>query len=169
MSQFDYGSSELKSDSKTYLRRWRLEPKDPEAYARGELVEPIKPIVYYLDPATPEKLRKYIKMGIEEWQKPLKGLDLKMRLLPKMHQLKKKTLILVQKTFDIRLFVTSLAQLECSGGPSVTDPRTGEIIESDVIWYHNHLRSYRNRYLLETGLQILQHEPYTPVMRKWEK
>jgi hypothetical protein len=96
MSQFDYGSSELKSDSKTYLRRWRLEPKDPEAYARGELVEPIKPIVYYLDPATPEKLRKYIKMGIEEWQKPLKGLDLKMRLLPKMHQLKKKTLILVQ-------------------------------------------------------------------------
>jgi hypothetical protein len=58
----------IKSDSKTYIRRWRLEPKDPAAYARGELVEPIKPIVYYIDPATPEKLRKYIKQGVEEWQ-----------------------------------------------------------------------------------------------------
>jgi hypothetical protein len=73
-------------------------------------VEPIKPIVYYLDPATPEKLQIYQK--IEEWQKPFEGAGFKMRLLPKMHQLKKKTLILVQKTFDIRLFVTSLAQLE---------------------------------------------------------
>jgi hypothetical protein len=71
MDQIDYGSDELKSDSKTFIRRWRLEPKDPIAYAKGELVEPIKPIVYYLDPAT-RKLRKYIKQGIEDWQKPLK-------------------------------------------------------------------------------------------------
>jgi hypothetical protein len=85
--------------------------KDPEAYARGELVEPIKPIVYYLDPATPEKLRKYIKMGIEEWQ-AFEGAGFKNAIIAKMHQLKKKTLFLVQKTFDIRLFVTSLAQLE---------------------------------------------------------
>ena len=54
----DYSSEALKADSKRYIRRWRLEPKDVEAYNRGELVEPIKPIVYYLDPATPEKLRK---------------------------------------------------------------------------------------------------------------
>jgi hypothetical protein len=53
-SQVDYGSEKLKADRKTYIRRWKLEPKDPEAYARGELVEPVKPIVYYLDPATPE-------------------------------------------------------------------------------------------------------------------
>jgi hypothetical protein len=66
-----HGSNELKSDSKTYIRRWRLEPKDPAAYARGELVA-IKPIVYYIDPATPEKLRKYIKQGVEEWQNHLK-------------------------------------------------------------------------------------------------
>jgi hypothetical protein len=69
---------------------------------------------------------------------------------------------------DIRYSVIRyVATTRNAVGPSVTDPRTGEIIESDVIWYHNHLRSYRNRYL-ETGLQILQHEPYTPVMRKWE-
>ena len=88
LSKIDYSSEALKSDQYSIVRRWRLEPKDKEAYFKGELVEPIKPIVYYLDPATPLKWRKYFKQGIEE---------------------------------------------------------------SDIIWYHNHLRSYRNRYLLETG------------------
>jgi hypothetical protein len=64
----DYSSEALKADAKRYIRRWKLEPKDPAAYARGELVEPIKPIVYYLDPATPEKLKKYIKQGVDDWQ-----------------------------------------------------------------------------------------------------
>jgi hypothetical protein len=64
--------------------------KDPVAYAKGELVEPIKPIVYYIDPATPEKLRKYIKQGIEEWQNHLKLQVLKTLLLRKTHQRKKK-------------------------------------------------------------------------------
>ena len=54
----DYNSEKLKADSKRYIRRWRLEPKDKEAYARGELAEPIKPIVYYLDTATPNKIKK---------------------------------------------------------------------------------------------------------------
>jgi hypothetical protein len=67
MDQIDYGSDELKSDSKTFIRRWRLEPKDPIAYAKGELVEPIKPIVYYLDPATPKNCvstsNKELKIG----------------------------------------------------------------------------------------------------------
>ncbi|HCI71390.1 MAG TPA: zinc-dependent metalloprotease, partial [Balneola sp.] len=65
--QIDYGSDEQKAAQKEYIRRWRLEPKDPEAYARGELVEPVKPIVYYLDPATPEKYRSYIIQGILDW------------------------------------------------------------------------------------------------------
>ena len=67
-SQTDYGLDEQKAKSTTYIRRWKLIPKDIEAYNRGELVEPIKPIVYYLDPATPEKWRKYLKQGVEDWQ-----------------------------------------------------------------------------------------------------
>jgi hypothetical protein len=101
MDQIDYGSDELKSDSKTFIRRWRLEPKDPIAYAKGELVEPIKPIVYYLDPATPEKLRKYIKQGLKIG-KAFETAGFKMQLSPKTHQRKNKILILVQRTFDIR-------------------------------------------------------------------
>ncbi|MFK8161722.1 MAG: DUF5117 domain-containing protein, partial [Lewinella sp.] len=68
LSQVDYSSEALKADEKEYIRRWRLEPKDPAAYARGELVEPVKPIVYYVDPATPEKFVPYFIQGIEDWQ-----------------------------------------------------------------------------------------------------
>ncbi|OXB23827.1 zinc-dependent metalloprotease [Flavobacterium tructae] len=151
VSQYDYGSNELKSDLKTYIRRWRLEPKDPEAYARGELVEPVKPIVYYLDPATPEKLRKYIKQGIEEWQKPFETAGFKNAIIAKDAPTKEEDPDFSPEDarYSVVRYVASTTRNAV--GPSVSDPRSGEIIESDVIWYHNHLRSYRNRYLLETG------------------
>ena len=151
MDQIDYGSNELKSDSKTFIRRWRLEPKDPEAYARGELVEPIKPIVYYLDPATPEKLRKYIKQGIEEWQKPFETAGFKNAIIAKDPPTKEEDPDFSPEDIRYSVIRYVASTTRNAVGPSVSDPRTGEIIESDVIWYHNHLRSYRNRYLLETG------------------
>jgi hypothetical protein len=151
VSQYDYGSNELKSDLKTYIRRWRLEPKDPEAYARGELVEPIKPIVYYLDPATPEKLRKYIKQGIEEWQKPFETAGFKNAIIAKDAPTKQEDPDFSPEDIRYSVIRYVASTTRNAVGPSVSDPRTGEIIESDVIWYHNHLRSYRNRYLLETG------------------
>ena len=151
VSQYDYGSNELKSDSKTYIRRWRLEPKDPAAYARGELVEPVKPIVYYIDPATPEKLRKYIKQGIEEWQKPFETAGFKNAIIAKDPPTKEEDPDFSPEDarYSVIRYVASTTRNAV--GPSVSDPRSGEIIESDIIWYHNHLRSYRNRYLLETG------------------
>nr|WP_321226153.1 zinc-dependent metalloprotease [uncultured Psychroserpens sp.] len=150
-SQVDYGSKKLKADRKTYIRRWKLEPKDPEAYARGELVEPIKPIVYYLDPATPESLRKYIKEGIELWQGPFESAGFKNAIIAKYPPTKEEDPDFSPE--DIRYSVIRYVASETRNamGPSVSDPRSGEIIESDIIWYHNHLRSYRNRYLLETG------------------
>ena len=151
MNQIDYGSNELKSDSKTFIRRWRLEPKDPEAYARGELVEPVKPIVYYLDPATPEKLRKYIKQGIEEWQKPFETAGFKNAIIAKDPPTKEEDPDFSPEDIRYSVIRYVASTTRNAVGPSVSDPRTGEIIESDVIWYHNHLRSYRNRYLLETG------------------
>ncbi|MFP2994676.1 zinc-dependent metalloprotease [Spongiivirga sp. MCCC 1A20706] len=151
VSQYDYGSEELKADRKTYIRRWRLEPKDIEAYNRGELVEPIKPIVYYLDPATPESLRKYIKQGIEDWQQTFETAGFKNAILAKDPPTKEEDPEFSPE--DIRYSVVRYVASTTRNavGPSVSDPRSGEIIESDIIWYHNHLRSYRNRYLLETG------------------
>lgn len=151
VSQYDYGSDKLKADKKTYITRWRLEPKDPEAYARGELVEPIKPIVYYLDPGTPENLKEYIKQGIEDWQKPFESAGFKNAILAKDAPTPEEDPDFSPE--DIRYSVVRYVASTTRNamGPSVSDPRSGEIIESDIIWYHNHLRSYRNRYLLETG------------------
>lgn len=151
VSQYDYGSDALKADEKTYISRWRLEPKDPEAYARGELVEPVKPIVYYLDPGTPENLQKYIKQGIEDWQKPFETAGFKNAIIAKDAPTPEEDPEFSPE--DIRYSVVRYVASTTRNavGPSVSDPRSGEIIESDIIWYHNHLRSYRNRYLLETG------------------
>ncbi|MDT0558633.1 zinc-dependent metalloprotease [Ichthyenterobacterium sp. W332] len=151
ISQVDYSSEELKADRKSYIRRWRLEPKDPAAYARGELVEPVKPIVYYLDPATPENLRSYMKEGIELWQRAFEAAGFKNAILAKDPPTKEEDPDFSPE--DIRYSVVRYVASETRNavGPSVSDPRSGEIIESDIIWYHNHLRSYRNRYMLETG------------------
>ncbi len=151
INQIDYSSDALKADENTYIRRWRLEPKDPEAYARGELVEPVKPIVYYLDPGTPENLKEYIKQGIEDWQGPFETAGFKNAIIAKDAPSKEEDPEFSPE--DIRYSVVRYVASTTRNavGPSVSDPRSGEIIESDIIWYHNHLRSYRNRYLLETG------------------
>tara|TARA_B110000046_G_scaffold185987_1_gene231066 strand:+ start:15015 stop:17441 length:2427 start_codon:yes stop_codon:yes gene_type:complete len=147
----DYSSEALKADNKRYIKRWRLEPKDINAYNRGELVEPIKPIVYYLDPATPDKLKKYIKQGVDDWQKVFETAGFKNAIMAKYPPTKEEDpeFSMEDARYSSIRYVASTTRN--ATGPSVSDPRTGEIIESDIIWYHNHLRSYRNRYLLETG------------------
>ena len=151
MKNVDYSSEALKADEKRYIRRWRLEPKDINAYNRGELVEPIKPIVYYLDPGTPDKLKKYIKQGVDDWAKVFETAGFKNAIMAKYPPTEEEDPEFSME--DVRYssirYVASTTRN--ATGPSVSDPRTGEILESDIIWYHNHLRSYRNRYLLETG------------------
>jgi len=151
VNKIDYSSEALKSDNYKLIRRWRLEPKNEEAYLNGELVEPKKQIVYYLDPATPIKWRPYFKKGIEDWNSVFEKAGFKNAIVAK-----EAPSIEEDPDFspeDIRYstvrYVASTTRN--ATGPSVSDPRTGEILESDIIWYHNHLRSYRNRYLLETG------------------
>ena len=151
VNKINYSSDKLKSDSYNIIRRWRLEPSDVEAYNRGELVEPIKPIIYYLDPGTPLKWRKYFKMGIEDWNSAFEKAGFKNAIIAKDPPSKEEDPDFSPE--DVRYstvrYVASTTRNAM--GPSVSDPRTGEIIESDIVWYHNHLRSYRNRYLLETG------------------
>ncbi len=151
VSQYNYGSEELKSDRITYIRRWRLEPKDPEAYARGELVEPVKPIVYYLDPATPERWRPYFRQGVEDWQEAFEAAGFKNAIIAKDPPSPEEDPEFSPEDARYSTVRYVASTTRNAVGPSVSDPRTGEIIESDIIWYHNHLRSYRNRYMLETG------------------
>ncbi|MGF1669995.1 MAG: zinc-dependent metalloprotease, partial [Balneolaceae bacterium] len=151
VEQLDFGLDEQKAATREYIRRWRLEPSDPEAYARGELSEPVKQIVYYLDPATPDEYREYVKLGVEDWNEAFEEAGFK------------NTIIALDaptpdedpdfEPEDIRYnMVRWIANTTRNAvGPSTTDPRTGEIIASDIIWYHNHIRSYRNRLMIETG------------------
>jgi hypothetical protein len=80
VNQLDFGADEQKAATRSLIRRWRLEPTDPDAYARGELVEPVKPIVYYVDPGTPEEYRQAVIDGVEDWNELLK------RPVSKCHQ-----------------------------------------------------------------------------------
>ncbi|HEX6134359.1 MAG TPA: zinc-dependent metalloprotease [Longimicrobiales bacterium] len=149
--RINFGLADQKAPEQRFIRRWRLEPRDPEAYARGELVEPIKPIVYYLDPATPPEYRSCVRQGITDWQAAFETAGFRNAILaadppdpaedPDWNP------------EDVRYSVVRWAasMTRNAQGPSTSDPRTGEIIESDIVWYHNHLRSYRNRLLIETG------------------
>jgi hypothetical protein len=151
LRQVDFGSPELKAAERIVLQRWRLEPSDPAAYARGELVTPVKPIVFYLDPGTPMEWRPFIRQGVEDWNRAFEAAGFRHAI-----EARDPPTPAEDPEFDpddVRYStVRYVANLTRNAmGPSVADPRTGEIIESDIIWYHNHLRSYRNRLMVETG------------------
>ncbi|HVG43250.1 MAG TPA: zinc-dependent metalloprotease, partial [Longimicrobium sp.] len=151
VDRINYGLDEQKAATESFIARWRLEPKDPAAYARGELVEPVKPIVYYIDPATPARGRPYVRQGVEDWSRAFEkaGFRNAVRAMdPPSPQEDPEW-----DPEDIRYSVVRWAASTTRNaqGPSTVDPRSGEIIESDIVWYHNHMRSYRNRLMIETG------------------
>ena len=151
IGQTDFGTDEQGVVDRYYLRRWRLEPSDPEAYARGELVEPVKPIVYYIDPATPMKWRPWFKKGIEDWNEAFEVAGFKNAVIARDVPTKEE-----DPDFSLDDVRNSVVRWVANStrnamGPSVVDPRSGEIIESEVLFYQNHMRSYRNYYLIEAG------------------
>ena len=151
VERVNYGLDEQKAATETFITRWRLEPKDPAAYARGELVEPIKPIVYYIDPATPTKWRRYVKEGVESWQKVFEKAGFKNAILAKDPPTKDEDPDWDPDDARYSMVRWAASLVRNAMGPSTPDPRSGEIINSEIVWYHNHMRSYRNRLMIETG------------------
>ncbi len=151
ISQTDYGIDAQKATSREYITRWRLEPSDEAAYKRGELVEPIKPIVYYIDPATPVKWRQYIKEGIEDWKVAFEAAGFKNAIMAKDAPSKEEDPEWSPE--DVRYSVVRYTAnpIQNAMGPHVHDPRSGEIIESDIIWYHNVMNLLRNWYFVQTA------------------
>jgi hypothetical protein len=149
VNRVDFGSPEQKADTRSVIRRWRLEPSDPAAYARGELVEPVAPIVFYLDPATPHEWRPFIRQGIEDWQPAFEAAGFRNAILARDPPADDPDWSPEDVRFSTVRYTANMTRN--ATGPSVSDPRSGEIISSDIIWYHNHLRSYRNRLMIETG------------------
>jgi Met-zincin/Domain of unknown function (DUF5117)/Domain of unknown function (DUF5118) len=151
IERVNFGLPEQKAATQTFIRRWRLEPSDPAAYARGELVEPVEPIVYWLDPATPPEYRSCVRDGVEDWQAAFETAGFRNAIVAQDPPSPAEDPEWSPE--DVRNSVVRWAAslTRNAQGPSTSDPRTGEIIESDIVWYHNHLRSYRNRLLVETG------------------
>jgi len=150
-SQTDYGLDEQKAKSTTYIKRWKLVPSDIEAYNRGELVDPIKPIVYYIDPATPEKWRKYLKEGVEDWQVAFEGAGFKNAIICKYPPTKKENPNWSPEDARYSVIRYYASNIQNAYGPHTADPRTGEILESDIGWYHNVMNLLRNWYLVQTS------------------
>lgn len=152
-SQTDYGSEAQKSAKVTYLDRWRLEVKDEdlEKFKKGELVEPKKQIVYYIDRATPKKWVKYIKQGIEDWQVAFEAAGFKNAIIAKDPPTKEEDPEWSPE--DVRYSVVRYlaSPIPNANGPHVSDPRSGEILESDINWYHNVMSLLQGWFFVQTA------------------
>jgi ribosomal protein S18 acetylase RimI-like enzyme len=146
-----YGENSQKADRQEFAVRWRLEPKnaaDAERQKRGELIEPAKPIVYYIDPATPMKWRKYLILGVNDWQKAFEKAGWKNAIRGEEWP-NTDTMSLEDARFSvIRYFASDIPN---AYGPNVHDPRTGEILESHIGWYHNVMSLLRNWYMIQAA------------------
>jgi hypothetical protein len=151
VNQLDFSLDDQKAPTRSLIRRWRLEPSDPAAYARGELVEPVKPIVYYVDPATPAEYRQAVIDGVQDWNVAFEAAGFRNAIQAKLPPTKAEDPDFEPEDIRYNMVRWIANTTRNATGPSMTDPRTGEIIGSDIIWYHNHIRSYRNRLMLETG------------------
>ena len=151
--QVDYGLGDQRSRELVYLDRWRLEIKeeDLDKFKAGELVEPKKPIVYYIDRATPKKWRKYIKQGIEDWQVAFEAAGFKNAILAADPPTPEEDPEWSPE--DVRYSVVRYlaSPIPNANGPHVSDPRTGEILESDINWYHNVMTLLRGWFFVQTA------------------
>ena len=141
-----------KAETDIFAVRWRLEPKnaeDAEKQKRGELIEPKKPIVYYLDPATPDKWKPFIKQGIDDWQVAFEFAGWKNAIRGEYWPENDPTMSLEDARFSVLRYFA--AEIQNAYGPNVHDPRTGEIMESHIGWYHNIMSLLRDWYLIQTA------------------
>ena len=147
-----YGEESQRSEEEIYITRWRLEPKneaDAKLQSNGQLIEPKKPIVYYIDPATPEKWKKYIKAGVDDWATAFEQAGWKNAIRGEYWPEKDSTMSLEDARFSvIRYFASSIQN---AYGPNVNDPRTGEILESHIGWYHNIMSLLHDWYFIQTS------------------
>ncbi|PTX62607.1 uncharacterized protein DUF5118 [Kordia periserrulae] len=152
-SQVDYGLKAQKSKRVTFLDRWRLEVRDEdiEKFKRGELVVPKKQIVYYVDRATPEEWKPYIKQGIEDWQVAFEAAGFKEAIIAKDPPTVEEDPDWSPE--DVRYSVVRYlaSPIPNANGPHVSDPRSGEILESDINWYHNVMSLLRNWFFIQTA------------------
>ncbi len=145
----DFDSNPQGIEYKKLITRWRLEPKDEAAYLRGELVEPKKPIIIYIDPATPKKWVPYLIQGVNDWQVAFEKAGFKNAI----YALEAPTDDPSWRLEDARhsAIVYKPSDIPNASGPHINDPRTGEILETHINWYHNVMSLLRDWYMIQAG------------------
>ena len=146
-SMMDYSKEEHRAPRVRYITRWRLEKKDPGA----AISEPVKPIVYYIDSATPVKWRDWLKKGVEDWQPAFEAAGFKNAIVAKLAPTPEENPDFSPE--DVRNSVIRWlpSTIENAVGPNIHDPRTGEILNADIQFYHNIMNLQRSWYFLQAG------------------
>lgn len=143
----DYSRDEHRAPRQRFITRWRLEKKDPNA----ALSEPVKPIVYYLDSATPTKWIPYMKAGVEKWGKAFEAAGFKNAIIAKVAPTPDQDPDFSAEDARHSVIRWLPSTIENASGPHIHDPRTGEILESDIQFYHNIMNLQRSWYFLQAG------------------
>lgn len=144
-----YSDDQQKVEDQTFAVRWRLEPKpeDVEKYKRGELVEPTKKIIYYVDPATPKQWVKPLIDGVNDWNIAFEKAGFKNAIEGREWPKDDSTMSLEDARFSVMRYFAS--DIENAYGPQVHDPRSGEILESHIGWYHNVMKLVHDWYMVQ--------------------
>jgi hypothetical protein len=142
---YDYGRQDHRAMQRTYITRYRLEKKDPAA----EISEPVKPIVYYVDPATPAKFVAYVKKGIEDWQPAFEAAGFRNAIIAKEAPTDDPDWSAEDARYSVLRWLPSTT--ENAQGPHIHDPRSGEILEADILFYHNVQNLAKNWYFVQAG------------------
>ena len=151
--QTDYGLEDQRSKTVKYLDRYRLEVKDEdiEKFQRGELVEPKKQIVYYVDRATPKEWVPYIIQGVNDWQVAFEAAGFKNAIIGKMAPTPEEDPEYSPEDVRYSVIRYLASPIPNANGPHVSDPRSGEILESDINWYHNVMTLLHNWFFIQTA------------------
>ena len=147
VTQSDFGTDEHRMARRRYITRWRLEKSDPEA----EVSDPVRPIVYYVDPATPSQWVEYVKKGVEDWQPAFEAAGFSNAIVAREAPSKEEDPDWSPEDARYSVIRWLASGVENASGPHVHDPRTGEILESDIQFYHNVQNLLRDWYFVQAA------------------
>ena len=148
---YPYADNQQKIEIERFILRWRLEPRaeDRAKWEQGELVEPAKPIVYYIDPATPKQWRKYLVAGVNDWQAAFEQAGFKNAIIGKEWPENDTTMSMEDARYSFINYFPS--EVKNAYGPNIHDPRSGEIIQSHIGWYHNVMELLHSWYMIQAA------------------
>ncbi len=148
---YDYGYDGHRAERRRYIARWRLEPQDTAAFLRGDVVDPVKPIVFYIDRGVPDKWRPYLKRGVESWQAAFEKAGFKNAILAKDPPSVTEDPDWSSEDARYATIRWLPSEIQNAYGPHISDPRSGEILDADIGFFHNVMSLARNWYMVQAG------------------